>query len=1379
MNRELQWQTQLSQTMQADRHRLRKMKQRLKRLQPDTASYQHLAAEFQQRLAVSADLLRKRRALCPRLESPADLPITAYRQRIVDLLHERQVLVVCGETGSGKSTQLPKYCLEAGLGRAAMIGHTQPRRLAARSIAARLQQELECPPAVGCKIRFADDTADDTLVKLMTDGILLAETQSDHYLDRYDAIIIDEAHERSLNIDFLLGYLRRLQGKRPELKIIITSATIDAQRFAEHFADESGPAPILQVEGRGFPVEILYLPWQVAVQAGEDQPLPPYDLGRHVIAGVEEIFRHGPGDILVFLPTERDIRDVSHRLAGHFKRTRHGSALELLPLYARLPQTEQQQIFQPSGNQRRIVLATNVAESSLTVPRIHFVIDAGTARMSRYSPRSKVQRLPIEAVSRASANQRAGRCGRIAPGVCVRLYSEADYESRSAFTTPEIRRANLASVILQTKVLKLGQLDRFPLLDVPRPESIREGMQTLRELRAIDQRDDLTEMGWQLGRMPVDPRVGRMLLAAAEEQVLPEVLVIAAALEIQDPRERPAEKRQAADEAHQPFRDPDSDFLGLLRLWRFLHQQQEILSRSRFRKACRTWFISYPRFREWNEIYRQLRRMVSETLSASQAPRRSRSPRNAARKSVSEPPRLLDAPTPADPIIEPEKYAAIHRAVLSGLLSGIAQRQEEQQYRGVRGLDLRIWPGSGLSSKSPQWIVAAELVETTRQYARNVARIQPEWLEALGTHLVRHQYSDAHWSSRARTAFCYQTVLLFGLPIVSRRRVPLAPVDPETARQLLIDQGLAEGKLPTSAKLVRHNERLLGWIKQLAAKTRARDFDVDPLLVAQFYRQRLPAQIVDSASLEKWDRGQPQPAWAGQLSTPADLDRWLANAAQGAGLPVEYDPQTPYMNPFDLLPSQTSPVDNQRYPEHFTVGQTRLPLSYHFEPGSPRDGVTVTVPQPALPQISEQRLGWLVPGLLETKLTALIKSLPKRIRRNLVPAAEVARAAAAQLANDHGEVPFLPAVCKILTQKAEIEIRPSDFSGEKVPDHLRLIVKVVDEDGKTIAEDRDLDKILQQIPSTRQNQPAAVDAPGLADGGPRTGIADFTMTEMPKEVKVRSGGVVVTQYPAYVDCGESVSLELFAAQTTAHRQHAGGVTRLFALTERRELRAQVRWLPGFEQHRVKLASLLKSQSWQDALPDLLARLAFVEGQSEVRSAAEFRSRRANRAQRIAIATQWVAQWLPKLADAFHRFRGQWETFPRERLPQVVEDIARQQAWLARDRFLAETPWQWLQHYPRYYLAMQYRLEKLLSGNAARDLQLLADLGRLQAQISGLPSDTELTAGDAEQRQECLWLMQELRVSLFAQPLGTAEKVSIPRIEKLLRRFQSHAATERR
>ena len=1320
----------LDDALRIDRFRLRRLRKKLS------------AEEFQAKLAESVAQCDRRKAATPRLDYPEELPISAHREDLVQLIKDRQVIVVCGETGSGKSTQLPKFLLEAGLGREAMIGHTQPRRLAARSIASRLSDELDTQlgKLVGYQVRFGDHTSPDTLIKLMTDGILLAETQSDRFLDSYDAIIIDEAHERSLNIDFLLGYLRQLQGKRPDLKIIITSATIDAERFAEHFADEAGPAPIVNVEGRGFPVEMQYLPWEDAVS----ETTAGYDLSRHVIAGIESL---SGGDTLVFLPTERDIRFVSHRVSSHFTRKGMDGRIDLLPLYARLPQKEQQKIFQPSGNKRRIIFATNVAESSLTVPGIRCVVDAGTARISRYSARSKLQRLPIEPVSRASADQRAGRCGRVGPGVCVRLYSEEDYESRDDFTTPEIRRTNLASVILKTKTLRIGRLEEFPLLDPPRPESIREGVRTLIELGAMDDRRELTDIGWKLGYMPVDPRVGRIILAADENGVLPEILPIAAALEIPDPRDRPPEKQQAADEAHAPFADPRSDFLSWLRLWRYYEEARSEHSRSKLTRVLRKQFLSPNRMREWSDIYRQLKEMAGTSLGDRKKKRR----KIGAIRFIDDDSKLVDD----------DKYAAIHQSLLTGLLTGVATIGDKKEYLGAHNLKLHLWPGSGVFDAKPKWIVAAELVETAKQYARTVAKIQPQWIEAVASHVLKRSHSDPHWGGKAGGAFCYQRLSLYGLPVVARRRVPLPPLDPATSRDLLIEHGLTEQGLKTTAKFIRHNRQLREAIESLAAKTRRRDLVIDSYVVQRFYQERLPDEISDRGRLEKLAKSIPEPEWTRQLRTAADVSAWLESPP---ALPADAPPSL-YMNPGDLIDIQADSITQEAFPDQLSVGSSRLPLQYKFEPGSETDGISLRIHEAAISQISDERLGWLVPGLLHTKIVAMIKALPKRIRRNLVPAADVAQKIADELQSDYGQTPFMPTVCAAMSRHAEMPISASDFQSEKLDDYLQFLINVVDDDGKTVATGREVAPLQQKL-GTPGDRSAAPTADISDEAWSRESMKSFDIDELPKETVRERGGVRVAQYPGLIDNGDAVATGLFADQTSAGASTRLGLMRLYAIAERKELRSQVRWLPSLEQAKNKLTGVISASEIEANLIDLLARIAFVENQPLVRTKEEFESRRKTRAERIAKATQEVAVWLTTLSDAYFDTRRQIESTNKNTYAHAITDIRNQISWLMPADFLSFTPWQWLKHYPRYFAAIAYRLDKLRSGSAARDNENMSVVSGLQTRWLSAMTEAEQTPRH-QAATEFRWLSEELRVSLYAQPLGTSVKVSAKRCEKLL------------
>ncbi len=1320
--------------MRVDQYRLKRAQQRLS------------VDEYEAQLKKSVDLHATRIAAQPCIEYSDELPISQHRDELIELIRSRQVIVVCGETGSGKSTQLPKILLESGLGRKAMIGHTQPRRLAARSIATRLAEELQTPlgELVGYQVRFGDQTSERSLVKSMTDGILLAETQSDHFLDAYDAIIIDEAHERSLNIDFLLGFLRRLQGKRSDLKIVITSATIDADRFSEHFSDELGPAPIVNVEGRGFPVEMVYLPWEEVVA---DETRVP-DLSQHVIKGIETAGRSGPGDMLVFLPTERDIREVSHRVGSHYHRLGMEKQVDLLPLYARLPQSEQQRIFHPQGGKRRIIFATNVAESSLTVPGIRYVIDSGTARISRYSARSKMQRLPIEPVSRASADQRAGRCGRIGPGVCIRLYSQEDYESRDEFTTPEIRRTNLASVVLQTKTLKLGKLEEFPLLDPPRSEAIREGIRTLFELGALDTKQQLTDIGRQLGRFPVDPRVGRMILAADENGVLPEVLPIAAALEIQDPRDRPPEKKQAADEAHAAFIDSRSDFLSYLRLWRYYEQARSDHSRNKLTRVLRKQFLSPNRMREWSDVYRQLKEMAASAGSHRSKNRR---------RSIG----TIQYSDDQTRIVDDDRYAAIHQSLMTGLLSGIAMAGEKNEYNGAGGLKLFLWPGSGVSNTKPKWVIAGELVETSRQFARTVARIDPAWIEKIAGHLLKRSHQDPHWSTKSGGAFCYENMFLFGLPIVTRRRVPLPPLDSVTARTLMIEHGLVERQLRTTAKFVRYNQAMLDAIEKLAAKTRRRDLVVDSYQIAKFYQSQLPENVCDRGRLEKLDRETITPPWAkGPIETNW-LTQWLESTApstESGGI---------YMRPVDVLDLAFETPGENEFPDVLTVGNSKLPLDYHFEPGSERDGVSMTVHQSALSQISDDRLGWLVPGLLQPKLISMIKSLPKRIRRNLVPAADVAKKIANELEPNYGKVPFMETVCAAMSEHADTPIRATDFQAEKMGQQFNMLVQVVDDDGELIAESRQVTELQQQFDDTHSSSNVTQTDPA-DESWARTSMTDFEIEMLPVEVIRLRGGVQVAQYPGLRIQGDKVATDLFADQATAEVAILNGVTKLYALSERKELRNQVRWLPDLQAIKVKLSGLLKADDLENSLIDLVARIAFVENMPVVRTHDEFNSRRQDRGQRIAIATQDVAAWLGNFAEHTFIVRRELENSRgSERMANVSSDVQQQIDWLIHPRFLSCTPWEWLKHYPRYMKGIAYRLEKVKSGAASRDrsaTDTITDLTRRWLMM--IPEKEQ--SPDRQAMSEFRWMIEELRVSMFAQPLGTSIKISPQRCEKLLR-----------
>lgn len=1374
----------------------------------------------------------------PAIELAPALPITAHALEIQQAIRDNAVTIVCGETGSGKSTQLPKICLQMGRGIDGMIGHTQPRRIAARAIAARLADELGASrgTAVGFKVRFTDTTHPETYVKLMTDGILLAETQQDRYLNQYDTLIIDEAHERSLNIDFLLGYVQRLLSARRDLKLIITSATIDAQRFAAHFAcpRTGAPAPVIEVSGRSYPIEIRYRALCPDEDTGED-----VDLQGTIADTVEELASAGPGDVLVFLPTERDIRETAKTLRGR-SIPGDGRQTEILPLYARLSTAEQNKVFEPHAR-RRVVLATNVAESSLTVPNIRFVVDTGTARISRYSPRRKVQRLPIEPVARAAADQRAGRCGRVGPGICVRLYAEDDYLSRDRFTTPEIRRTNLASVILQAKSLRLGPIDEFPFLDPPRADAIQDGNRTLFELGAIDAAGELTEIGRRLARLPVDPRIGRMILAAGDEGCWHEALIIAAALAIQDPRERPAERAQAADECHAQFADPSSDFLSYLKLWDFYQDLRAKLSRNQLRRACRQNFLAFNRMREWLDVHRQLKQLVSEAAlvprathgrpagsaddvamtsagsgsapepvssSAGDEPRhggrgtglenRPGAPRSSPYRSRQRargglryrppPDAELDAINveltalggrplgPRIPNYEQALYGAIHRSLLTGLLANVALRTDAVEYTGANNARFFLWPGSGVFTSKPQWVVAAELVETTRNYARTVARIDPAWIEPLAGHLVKRSYSDPHWSRPAGSAMAYEKVSLYGLPVVQRRRVPLGPLDGEAARELFIRHGLIEGQLKTPLRFLTHNQALVAELNSVATRRRRHDLFVEDQRQFQFYDQRLPPHAYDVHRLQRWLR---------------TIER--------------QDPRRLYMAPADLVVDEAESAAVADFPDAVELGAISLPLEYRYEPGDPDDGITISVPQAALRQLASGRLGWLVPGLLEDKVVALIRALPKAIRRNFVPAPDVARRVLREL--EFGRGNFLAAVAEALSKIGHEPVAAADFQTDKLPPHLHINVRVVDDAGQVLARGRDVDQLQREL---GQDADATAPAEFYHPDWQRDGITAWDFGELPDQVSILSGGVTLVAFPMLVDRGSEVWLRLADSAQVAAWQTRTAVRRLCCLAERHELRAQVAWLPRIDQVRLLASPFCRGRELERQLAELIADRSFLDQDARVRDADAFQRLLARGRERIGLGVQEVARVLLPLLEAHHRIRLALEQKRPPTWQFAVDDLRRQLAALTADEFgpgfirpdagstpqaaqadpprgaparadgenagrataappapgfLVATPWRWLQHFPRYFRAMALRLEKIAGSGWQRDRRALAHIEPFLAAYRQRADDHHRRGIYDPELETFRWMLEEFRVSLFAQELGVVVPVSVKRLER--------------
>ncbi len=1249
-----------------------------------------------------------RKTSLPSIPLDQELPIFDRRDEIVNAIRDHQVVVVSGATGSGKSTQLPLIALQSDFGIGGVIGHTQPRRIAARSVAQRLASQIGSPLGqhVGFKIRFSDQTSDQTYVKLMTDGILLAETQSDPFLNQYELLIVDEAHERSLNIDFLIGYLKRLLPRRKNLKLIITSATIDTARFVEHFATTECPVPVIDVEGRTYPVEIQYRPMsngEIEIPnvggniGGNDQ-----DVEDHLVSTIAEITRRDLGDVLVFLPTERDIRSLHKRL----RFLEQGSnRLEVLPLYARLSNAAQNQIFSP-GPRQRIVLATNVAESSITVPRIRFVIDTGTARISHYSPRSKVQRLPIQPISQASANQRAGRCGRIGPGICIRLYSQQDFESRPPFSTPEIRRVNLASVILQSLALKLGSIDEFPFLDPPRTDSIRDGFKTLQELQAVDSHRRLTHLGRQLSRLPVDPRVGRMLLAADRENCLAATLIIASGLEIQDPRQRPPEKAAQADQAHQAFIDPRSDFLSLLKIWDFFHRLKKELSKSKLRLACEQNYLSFPLMIQWQETHRQLQRMIADLGYKSY-------PFSAAS-------------------ITSDLQDAIHRSLLAGFLSGIAMAQKGHEYLGANGIRFQLWPGSGLFKSKPQWIMVAEIVETSRRFGRMVARIDPQWIEPLAEHLSKSRYSDPHWSQKRQSVMAYQYVTLWGLPIVDRRPINFGPLEPDAAREIFIQEALVEEKLQGDFAFLRHNRSLLDETEREMAKLRRRDLIVDSYRLFQLYEQRLPAEVFDKQSLSN------------QLKRERSLHDVLK------------------LNRRDLFPAENQPDSNNLFPDQVQIGSMQIPMNYKFAPGESDDGATVQLPLAGLGQVDDMQAGWLVPGLTEPRIASLIRSLPKNLRRNLVPAPDSAAKATAAL--EYGKGNFYEAVAGQLTRLAGTPVRVADFDLEKVEDHLQINLQILDEAGQVIAQGRSVKQLRQQL----SNQAADLPATGILDVADekwhQDGLTEWCWDELPAAVTIQRGRTTLEAYPSIIDQDQSVGLRLTDSPAAANSQTRRGLVRLYAIEHRKSLKSQIRWLPDLDQQLISLMHWGDASHVKQDLTDLIARLAFVEEKPIPRNPSEFEKHQTNAVEQISVATQTIAAWLPKVSQFLHQIRLAIETFHRN-CPWVVDDVKQQLDHLLGNRYLATTPWSWLKHYPRFLEGIIFRFEKLKSSDPRKD-ELATELLRSYWQKYQEINPSSLSTTKAEEELNLYrWMIEEFRISQFAQPLGTSFKVSEKRLEK--------------
>jgi ATP-dependent helicase HrpA len=1268
--------------MPRDAYRLRRRLDGARRARDTQSVVDQLAADFD-----AAELrVQLRRESVPTLKYPAELPVSQRKDDIAAAIRDNQVVIVAGETGSGKTTQLPKICLELGLGVRGQIGHTQPRRLAARTVAERIASELntELGETVGYKVRFTDQSGQNTLVKLMTDGILLAEIQSDRMLRQYDTLIIDEAHERSLNIDFILGYLKQLLPKRPDLKVVITSATIDPERFSKHFDD----APIVEVSGRTYPVEVRYRPI-----VDPDDPVSDADRDQTqaICDAVDELAAEGPGDILVFLSGERDIRDTADALTKQDLRN-----TEILPLYARLSSADQHRVFQRHTG-RRVVLATNVAETSLTVPGIKYVIDPGTARISRYSHRTKVQRLPIEAVSQASANQRKGRCGRTSDGICIRLYSEDDFEARPEFTDPEILRTNLASVILQMTSLGLGDIAAFPFVEPPDRRQITDGVQLLQELGAFDPKatEDtkrLTDVGRKLAQLPVDPRMGRMVLEAAQHGCVREVMIIAAALSIQDPRERPAEKQQAADQQHARFVDKDSDFQAYLNLWEYLREKQKALSTNQFRKLCRTEYLNYLRVREWQDIYSQLRQMAKPlgiTLNT----------------------------TPAEP-------QRVTTSLVAGLLSHIGLKDPAKgDYLGARGARFSIFPGSALFKKQPRWVMSAELVETSRLWGRVNTKVEPEWIEPLAAHVVKRTYSEPHWERRQGAVMAIEKVTLYGVPLVADRKVNYGRIDPELSRELFIRHALVDGDWHTNHRFFSENRALLEEVEDLENRARRRDIMVDDETLFEFYDQRVGEDVVSTRHFDTW--------WKKTRRDQPDL--------------LSFEKAM-------LINDAAGDIQESDYPNSWQQGALSFPLTYQFEPGADADGVTAHIPVLVLNQVTDDGFDWQVPGLREELVTVLIKSLPKQIRRNFVPAPDHAKLVLSRVSPADG--PLLDVVGDTLEDLRGVAVPPGAWQLSSVPEHLKITFRVLDEKNRKLAEGKDIEALKKELSGEVR---ATISA--AADNIERSGLRTPAFGDLPQIFASKQRGHEVKAYPALVDEGETVAVRLL--DTPGQQQHSmwAGTRKMLRLNLpspmkfiTRNLGNQAKLVLNRNPHG-SVAALLEDcvdcaidklvtdnggPVWDEAGFAVLlekARGGLNSGVLDVLSEVEH----------ILLAANDVET---RLADT----RGP---------AQSLADIRTQLTGLVHPGFVTDTGQERLPHVVRYLRGIERRLEKLPT-DPTRDLERLADVEWLTGEYRTL-LDAQPAGTSSQPLRDVRWMIEELRISYFAQTLGTAHPVSTKRI----------------
>jgi len=1242
------------------------------------------------------DVITRRLANLPKPVFSGDLPVNARREEIRRAIEDHQVVIICGETGSGKTTQIPKICLELERGVQGLIGHTQPRRIAARTVAARIATELNSPigQAVGYKVRFADKISPDSYVKLMTDGILLAETQGDPLLQAYDTLIIDEAHERSLNIDFLIGYIKQLLPKRPDLKLIVTSATIDAQRFSRHFND----APVIEVTGRMYPVEVFYRP--IGVDDDEED-----DGQRVIVNAVDELIAAGSGDILVFLPGEREIRETAETLRKHhFDRARPGFlGVEILPLFARLSFAEQERVFQ-TGNTRRIVLATNVAETSLTVPGIRYVIDTGLARINRYSYRNKVEQLLVEKISQASANQRAGRCGRVANGICIRLYSELDYQGRAEFTDPEILRSSLAAVILRMQSLKIGDVENFPFLQPPSPRMIADGYQLLAELGAVDDNRQLTSIGWRLAKFPIDPKIARMILAAKQENCLHEILIIASALSVQDPRDRPFEHQVAADNAHRRFQDERSDFMAYLKLWDFFDDVLKHKKSTRKLIAhCREQFLSYRRLREWREIHGQLQVLMSELgFRANEIP---------------------------------AKYEEIHRALLTGLLGNIGFKTEKEgEYLGARGIKFAIFPGSVLKKAKAKWVVAAELVETSKLYARCVAKIEPSWLEKVAGNVCKKHYFEPHWEKRRAQVVAYERVTVYGLTIVPKRPVHYGPINPREAREIFIRSALVAGEYVTQAPFFAHNQALIHDIEELEHKARRQDVLVDEEEIFIFYDALIPAKVINGAGFEQWRKHAEQ-----------------------------HDPHVLYLKRESLMRHQADRINDVQFPETLALPDgSLLPLKYRFDPGHPLDGVTVRVPLPLLNRLDPKQIDYLVPGLIREKITWLLKALPKHIRRMLVPLPDAVTEFLQLQPHAVPDLSLFDALTAFVFKKTTLTVPSGAWQIKDIPAHLLMNIQIIDDADQEMAMSRDLLELQARLGKAAQMTFVPRGDTDEQVSIERDHITCWDFGDLPVDTVFKRNHQQLTGYPTLVDQTDSVAIRLFDTPSAANAAMRTGVRRLLCLALKEQLKQFEKNLPGLRQASLQLAACIQPGDLKQDMLNVIIERAFLDNDPLPRTEAEFAAqcqRARNRLPEVTAALAWLLQ---EIGNEYQILTGKMNNV---RVSRVKNELIEQLEYLVYPGFLNQTSWQKLLQFPRYIKGMSVRIEKF-SNNPGRDESNSREINTLWHHYLHRLEKHRASGSTDEHLDEFRWHIEELRVSLFAQELKTPYPISVKRLQKL-------------